>query len=119
MSRVREKLVSFMSSYTYLALGFSNLIVAKLSQWRLGINSFGAAVNHVGVILNVTIVTLARNYSAHTLEMFFSGAKLILRADSSPKPLRPRSLATGKGGECSSNTQESQTNSWKEFVCDS
>ena len=32
----------------------------------------------------------------------------------SPKPLRPSSLATGKGGEYSSNTQESQTNSWKE-----
>ena len=31
----------------------------------------------------------------------------------SPKPLRPSSLATGKGGEHSSNTQESQTNSWK------
>ena len=34
-----------MSSYTYLALGFSNLVVAKLSQWRLGINSFGTSGN--------------------------------------------------------------------------
>ena len=32
----------------------------------------------------------------------------------SPKPLQPSSLATGKGGEHSSNTQQSQTNSWKE-----
>ena len=31
-----------------------------------------------------------------------------------PKPLRPGSLATGKGGEHSSNNQESQTNPWKE-----
>ena len=30
------------------------------------------------------------------------------------KPLRPRILVTGKCGEHSSNTQESQTNSWKE-----
>ena len=30
-----------------------------------------------------------------------------------PKPLLPSSLATGKGGRHSSNTQESQTNSWK------
>ena len=33
---------------------------------------------------------------------------------SSPKPLQPSSLATGKGGAHSSNNQESQTNSWKE-----
>ena len=32
----------------------------------------------------------------------------------SPMPLRPSSLATGKGGAHSSNNQESQTNSWKE-----
>ena len=32
----------------------------------------------------------------------------------SPKPLRPSSLETGKCGEHYSNTQESQTNSWKE-----
>ena len=32
----------------------------------------------------------------------------------SPYPLQPSSLATGKGGEHSSNTQESQTNSRKE-----
>ena len=33
----------------------------------------------------------------------------------SPKLLQPSSLATGKGGEHSPNTQESQTNSWKEY----
>ena len=32
---------------------------------------------------------------------------------SSPKPLRPSSLETGIGGAHSSNTQGSQTNSWK------
>ena len=32
----------------------------------------------------------------------------------SPKPLRPISLATGEDAAHSSNTQESQTNSWKE-----
>ena len=31
-----------------------------------------------------------------------------------PKPLQPSSLANGKGGTHSSNTQESQTNYWKE-----
>ena len=31
-----------MSSYTYLALGILNPVGAKLSRWRLGINSFGA-----------------------------------------------------------------------------
>ena len=36
---------------------------------------------YVGVILNVTIVTLARNYSARTSELFPFGAKLILRTD--------------------------------------
>ena len=32
----------------------------------------------------------------------------------SPKPLQPSSLENGKGGAHSSNTHESQTNSWKE-----
>ena len=42
VSRVKEQLLSFMSLYTYLALVFSNPVGAKLSRWRLGINSFGA-----------------------------------------------------------------------------
>ena len=45
VSRVKEELVSFMSLYTYLALGFSIPVGAKLSHWRLGINSFGAPGN--------------------------------------------------------------------------
>ena len=39
----------------------------------------------VEVILNVTIVTLAQNYSARTLELFAFGAKLVLRKDSTPR----------------------------------
>ena len=43
VSRVKEKTRFLMSSYTYLALGISNPVGAKLSRWRLGINSFGAS----------------------------------------------------------------------------
>ena len=71
-----------MSSYTYLALGISNPIGAKLSRWRLRTNSFGATRIYVEVIRNVTIVTLAQNYPARTLELFPLGAKLVLRTDS-------------------------------------
>ena len=71
-----------MSSYTYLALGFSNPVGKKLSRWRLGIIPLAPPATYVGVILNVIIVTLARNYSARTLELFPFGAKLVLRTDS-------------------------------------
>ena len=42
VSRVKGKTRFIMSSYTYLALGFSNPVGAKFSRWCLGINSFGA-----------------------------------------------------------------------------
>ena len=45
VSRVKGKTRFILSSYTYLALGFSNPVGAKLSRWRLGINSFGANGN--------------------------------------------------------------------------
>ena len=71
-----------MYSYTYLALGISNHVSAKLSRWRLGTNSFGTNWNLVEVIRNVTIVMLARNYPARSLELFPLVAKLVLRTDS-------------------------------------
>ena len=42
VSRVKGKTRFLMSSYTYLALRISNPVGAKLSRWRLRINSFGA-----------------------------------------------------------------------------
>ena len=42
MSRAKKKLVSSCLGITYLAPGISNPVGAKLSRWRLGINSFGA-----------------------------------------------------------------------------
>ena len=51
-----------MSSYTYLALGISNPVGAKLSHWRLGINSFGANWD------------LRRSYTQHG--HFHAGAEL-------------------------------------------
>ena len=42
VNRVKGKTRFLMSSYTYLALRISNPVGAKLSRWRLGINSFGA-----------------------------------------------------------------------------
>ena len=42
VSHVKGKTLFLMSLYTYLALGISNPVGAKLSRWRLGINYFGA-----------------------------------------------------------------------------
>ena len=71
-----------MSSYTYLAIGISNLVDANLSRWRLGIIPLAPTGIYLEDIHNVTIVTMAQNYSARTSELFPLGAKLVLRSDS-------------------------------------
>ena len=82
VSRVNGKTRFIMSSYTYLALGFSNPVGTNFPSGASELIPLAPTATYVGVILNVTIVTLERNYSACTSELFPFGAKLVLHTDS-------------------------------------
>ena len=116
--------------------------VARYLGWTLVSNKTSIYSQHIKGTENITTYYLSRDFhkSDQTLTKNFnqillhqkaalfhikqlprnviSWISLLAAASTLPmalsKPLRPSSLTTGKGGEHSSNNQESQTNSWKE-----